>query len=336
MNAPNVTHATHMNMQQKIELLLSILSNLKRHDVVSVADLAQQLNMEKADLRDQLENLLYVGVPPFGGGDLLPIELTADDMICITGDMPALSQPLRLSEEESQALALALRIAGFSYDDELVRKLTGAVTRDFDTSTLEQIMHISQASHNTAVFQVLSHALNKDQTVKIHHRNRLGENNTRTVDPHALYAEADAWYLGGFDHKSQQRRSFRIDRIMNAELIQSSDSNNTGRTLSIRKFTTGETPSSIDVDQLPYSCRISFATANAFQVSEWPGAKVRPSTEDVLEVDVPYANVNWIAHKVMTMHGQAEVLFPADVQEAVQAAVREKLIQLTSSDFAEK
>jgi len=320
-----------MNTQQRIELLLSILSNLKRHDVISVTELAQQLKMEKTDLRSELENLLYVGVPPFGGGDLLPIELSQDDMIYATGDMPALGQSLRLSEEESQALALALRIAGFSYGDELVSKLTDAVTRDFDTTTLEQIMHIAHASHNTTVFQTLSHALNTDQTVKILHRTRLGEDSTRMVDPHALYAEADAWYLGGFDHKSQQRRSFRIDRIMAAEPVQTASGDSAGRTLPAKDVRSESLPSAIDVDKLPYTCRIAFNNAGAFQASEWPGAKVRPSTEEVTEVDVPYADARWVAQKVMSLHGQAAVLFPADVQEAVQTAVREKLTQLHSA-----
>ncbi|MCL2680231.1 MAG: WYL domain-containing protein [Coriobacteriia bacterium] len=316
-----------MTIAQRVKLLLSILSNLKKHAVVSVADLAQQLNMNEADLGHEIEQLLYVGVPPFGGGDLLPIELDADGYICITGDMPSLDRPLRLSDEEAWTLILCLRIAGFTRDDHLVQKLAQAVTVDFDADIFEHIVHICSPHHDTKIFQVLSYALDEGLSVDLHYRNRQEQDSKRRVDPRTLYAEGEAWHLKGFDHKSKQQRSFLLDRILAASLAPGAAGESSGQTPPPEP-STEDSPPFFDATHMPNTCRVKFVNAAAFRADGWPGARLRPSMDEAVVADIPYGDPLWVADKVMALHGQAEVQFPEEMRTAVQASAQTSLERL--------
>jgi len=111
---------------ERLEALFALLSNLKRYDVLSVEKLAAHLGVEPTALRHDIELLQYVGVPPLGGGDLLPLEIDEDGYLNVTGEMPGLDRPLRLSSEQTLALVLALQIAGYEPNDALIAKFVGS------------------------------------------------------------------------------------------------------------------------------------------------------------------------------------------------------------------
>lgn len=317
-------HAS-LSKNQQIELLLAILSNLRRYEVVSIADLAAQLSMPIDTLRDELEHLLYIGIPPFGGGDLLPIELDEDDMICVTGDMPALNHQLRLSEEEVQALTIATLMAGFASTDELPKKLSAAFANNFNAQTLDQIIHIVDAGHSQDIFQTLTLAISNGHCLHIENQNQLEQKSKRIVEPNALFAEGDAWYLDGFDHMTKQQRTFRLDRILAAEIVHDQSLNR-----DIVKHGQAPPEAAFNIAKMSKSCRLRFEPAAAFRPSEWPGAVRRQSTGSGATVDVSYAEPDWIAHKVVALHGLAKVLFPEEVKEAVKRRAVTKRRELES------
>jgi predicted DNA-binding transcriptional regulator YafY len=322
-----------LNSTQRIEVLLAVLSNLKRHDVIAVSELAEQLNLDLGQLRQDLETLQYAGVPPFGGGDLLPIELDDEGFLCVNADLPALDQPLRLTGEEAAALTLALRIAGFSTDEPLLRKLAAATTFGFDADTLDQILHIVQGELRPEVFQTLSAALDEGESGKsgaavlITYVNNRGERSKRIIEPWALFLENGCWYVSAFDEKREAPGNFRIDRISEAQTAgsarhqpqlqqQQADNQRSKQT---------RTPSVWGSMGNPPLCRICFKPKTAYQSEQWPRSSIKAQTDDTLSLDVPCLDAHWIARKVVALHGQAEVKFPAEVQTAVQEIARQQL-----------
>ena len=317
----------------RVELLLAILSNLKRHDVVSLKELATQLDMSEAALADEVEALLFVGVPPFGGGDLLPLEFEKDEdggggFLCVTGDMPALDAPLRLTEDEARALVLALRIAGFEAGDPLVEKLTAGVTVGFDADTLGQMIHIASAGHNVDVFRVLSEALDAGRAVEIAYLNRRDEHSVRMLEPWTLFAESSEWYVSGYDRRRAAVRNFRVGRIESARLCEERAGTVGAGAPAAGAADADATPAALDVDALPSNCRLRFHKPGAFRAAEWPGARIVSQRGGMLEIDVPYGEPGWMAHKVMALHGQAEVRFPDEMRAALQEAARSALAAL--------
>ncbi|MCL2324820.1 MAG: WYL domain-containing protein, partial [Actinomycetia bacterium] len=199
-----------------LEALFAVLSSLKRHDVIAIDKLAERLGVEAPELRRDLELLQYSGVPPFGGGDLLPIELE-DDVLMVTGAMPALDRPLRLGLEQALALVLALEIAGYAPDDELVAKLSQGAPK-LDLAQIARTLRAGLAGHTTAVFEAVTEALTEDRALQIDYRRSDGELTSRTVEPLLLFTEGDQWYVCAHCRLRGRVLNFRLSRIETAEL----------------------------------------------------------------------------------------------------------------------
>jgi proteasome accessory factor C len=45
------------------------------------------------------------------------------------------------------------------------------------------------------------------------------ERTTRTVDPHAVYAQGGAWYLRGYCHRARDLRQFRVERVVDVQVL---------------------------------------------------------------------------------------------------------------------
>jgi predicted DNA-binding transcriptional regulator YafY len=335
---------------RRIELLLAVLSNLKRYDVVLLADLAQQLQVDPERLAADIALLQYAGLPPFGGGDLVPIELE-EGYLCVTGDLPALDRPIRLTGEEAGALVMALQIAGFRADEALVKKLESAFTRDFDAGLWSQVVHIVRARHDARVFTTLAAALDEGAAVAMAYVNNRGERSERLVRPYTLFVERDCWYLTGHDSRSGEVRNFRVENILSAEVAErkagegvgapgggaeSGGAGAPGAECEAGASAGGAgvpgvsaTPVSLDLTHAPM-CRIRFRPAAVFNAAEWPGAKPRPggAGSGAKDVDVPYRDTRWIARKVLALHGQAVVCFPDEVRAEVKLLAQARLAEL--------
>lgn len=307
---------------ERIKWLLAILSNLKKYQVESIADLARVIKTDESVLLADLNNIQYAGIPPFGGGDLIPIEVDEDGFLNVNGDMPTLNKPIKLTEEQATSLIVALEIAGFDSEDELVQTLSRATTRGLNPELIEQVIRVVDAAQDPEIMQIVSQALSDKCAVEIQYVNNGGECSTRTIEPLTIFSERDAWYVIGWCHLKETVRHFRIDRISEARLIP---------TIASREFDiaalTVDGLRALDTSNLPIA-RLRFHNASDYVERDWPGSRRRPKTASFLDVDVPCASTAWVARKALSMLDRIEVMFPKEMQLAVAAAAQEQLSNL--------
>ena len=337
-----------MNREQtgNIRLLLVILANLKKHDVVKVDELAKQLGIDSSTLRENLQTLLYVGVPPFGGGDNLPIEIEYDadeqaEYLCVKGEMPAsIDSSLSLSSDEVKALILAVQIAGCDLDGALVAKIYQAVSGSSGSSSgsqssvqqLKDSIQIPQLAHTPEVFSVVSLALENEAVLLLDYTNQAGVESVRQVTPIALFIEVSEWYLRAFCHKATQYRTFKLAGINGAELIEQSgdcSSADSGEISSSSKAENLRCLTALNLDGNEQVCRIRFSNPQDYQPLDWPHAQTRKTTAG-FEIDLPYVSEDWVAHKVVALHGKAKVTTPPSLVEKVKQLALKKIAGLES------
>ena len=328
-----------------IRLLLVILANLKKHDVVKIDELAKQLDIDSSALRENLQTLLYVGVPPFGGGDNLPIEIEYDadeqaEYLCVKGEIPAsIDSSLSLSSDEVKALILAVQIAGCDLDGTLVAKICQAVSGSSGGSSdsqssmqqLKDSIQIPQLAHTPEVFSVVSLALENEAVLLLDYTNQAGVESVRQVTPIALFIEVSEWYLRAFCHHAAQYRSFRLAGINSVELIEQSDdfsSASPSDELSSPSKVEDLTPlTALNLDGSEQVCRIRFANPQDYQPLSWPHARERKTTAG-FEIDLPYVSEDWVAHKVVALHGKARVTTPPSLAKRVKQLALKKIAEL--------
>ena len=301
----------------RLEKLFALLSSLKRHDVIAIDKLAARLEFDPVVLRHDLELLRYTGAPPFGGGDLLPIELDEDGFLEVTGAMPALDRPLRLSFEQALALVLALEIAGYAPGDPLVETLSrgaGDGARRLDVTLLARMLQVTPTTAAPAAFEAVSEALTTRRGLAITYRRGDATLSKRVIEPYLLFAEDNQWYVTAYCHLRGQTQNFRLDRIESARLT------------SARSATKAVTPRALQPEGLALA-RLRFTDAERFSEREWPGARVKGRHGAALEVDVPYAagSDEWFARHICGGAGQITVLFPEQARALVRDYARRQL-----------
>jgi predicted DNA-binding transcriptional regulator YafY len=315
-----------LDSTERIALLLAILSNLKRYAVISIAELAQQVGVGHTALSQDLKALSYAGIPPFGGGDLVPIEIDEEDYLCVTAKLPSLDRPIRLTPEETEACILALDIAGFAENDPLLKRLTASVARDFDLEAMRRMFSVVRGRHTPEIFRCLSLALDTSCALEIDYINNEGASSLRIVEPVALFLERDSWYLSAFDRSRKEQRHFRVDNIRAAHPVAAPEQQHTKETGAV-DTAAAPAPNSIDLSSAA-SCRIRFSPAEAFHPEQWPGAREVSRQQDCCDVDVPFLSTKWIARQVIAAHGHAQLRFPAQLRDAVYELAASRLTEM--------
>ena len=114
---------------------------------------------------------------------------------------------------------------------EIIRKLLNLVSMN-DARLLERDVHVPGRikNMNESVYytvDVIFRALNLDQQLRFHYFqwNADGEKELRrngdyyTVSPWALHYDDEKYYLVGYDHKHKEIRHYRVDKMLDAEVV---------------------------------------------------------------------------------------------------------------------
>lgn len=131
--------------------------------------------------------------------------------------------PVTFPPEELTALALAVQATGLM-DSALMglRKLqvgqgaTGGVFGESEGRDPNQRRPRADARLDVEDpnRMILTEAQISRTRVRFTYRRSDGDESVRTVEPHALIFRRGRWYVTGWDHERQARRSFRLDRII--------------------------------------------------------------------------------------------------------------------------
>jgi proteasome accessory factor C len=211
---------------RRLNRILLMLPYAIRHPGVTVDELAERFGVTRRDLIADLNLVFLCGLPGYGPGDLIDVDLEGDRVEVRMADY--FSAPLRLTPAEALILhagASAIsKLPGMEEAQALksaLAKLEGAIAgagRD-GAGEVEVALEGGTLSH----MDRLRDALESGRQVDVEYMSASrGELTRRTIDPWALVAALGRWYLVGWDHLRQEERLFRVDRIKSAEILDES------------------------------------------------------------------------------------------------------------------
>jgi len=291
--------------------LIALLGHLTPELSVSVEDLAETLGTSTARLADDLSVLSLCGVTPYSPDQMVDV-FVEDGMVEVYSPLPAVDAPVRLSPAEARALATALAAAGFTADDPLTTRLLAASSANFDAEELERTLRSATATHESKTFETLASAIHERAVVNISYQNDgMPAPTFRTVESQQLFAERGAWYLSAWCRTANAMRTFRIDRIR--------DANATGGHFTGRPTSDSETGtlSAFAPEGLPVAT-LRFATGEPFVEREWPGGRMACTEPDgSIIAEVPFAGTAWLGRRVVARLGSVEVLGPPGARTVV-------------------
>jgi proteasome accessory factor C len=280
------------NPVEKAARLLDLVPFIYTHQGISVTDLAAEFSIEIEELLADLNALWMCGETRF---DLIELEFESGFVYIRNAD--ALNMVRSLSVQEVTAILFGLDLlkesisadrADLLSDIEIIKKVFGTPLQRLVASepmiSGGVIIAIGEALTNRQRLQITYHSVAEDVTSE------------RVIHPIEKRVENGVELLLAFCESADALRSFRLDRIQKAELLQV-PSTQTGRVQS-------EAIESVTI-KVHNDLRRVFETLG----------KLTPGNGDTYTVEI--YNQSWLIREVLASGGAIEVVEPAALRAEI-------------------
>ena len=306
---------------ERLGRMLVIVPYLVQHPGSELSEVAGLFDVPIDQLRRDLDLLFMSGLPPYGPGDLIEVDVDEDDRIWIS--MAAhFARPLRLSRSEALALYLRgtelLGTAGMPDAPALASALDKLRT-SLGPETLGDAERIEMADPGAPVeaLEPIREAARGRQRVGIDYfAHSSGEWSSRVIDPEEVFVALGHWYVAAWDVTVDAERLFRVDRIRRVEPTGEGFAprglEGAGRSL--------YTPTEDDV-----SVRLRLAPAARWIAEYYATTDGQERPDGSLDISLPARSLGWVARLLLRVGNDATVLEPPELTAQVAALARATL-----------
>ncbi len=213
--------------RDQVNRLLALVPYLQGKGEISVEDAAREFGVTPKTILGDINVLMFCGLPGLGMGDLIEVDFEAleDDQVIRLTNADYLARPLRLDTRQAAALVVGLRslLEGSTGSQREVVERTLAKIEDAAGEAAriaEQIdLQVPDDGVEAEVRTRLLDAIRRRRQVRLTHRSTVRDELTsRVVDPIALPTADGRTYLDAWCHLADDRRLFRLDRIVEVEV----------------------------------------------------------------------------------------------------------------------
>ncbi|HEV2723432.1 MAG TPA: WYL domain-containing protein, partial [Thermoleophilaceae bacterium] len=290
---------------------------------LDLRQLCDTLQMSEQELRQDIDVLNVVN---FGGGSYVLYAEVQGDQIEVDpepyGDNFA--RPARLLPLEAKALAAAIDLVGEHLPEGSLasarQKIVEALGRD---PAADGLQITTAKGDDSEIARVVSSAIAERKMLEIeHYKEDEDEFTSRTLEPYQLLNGTEGWYVHSFEPSKGQTRSFRLDRIRSARVLEETFEFREGVEPDVQGWpTTGEVPTS-------ETARVWVSPERARWARE--GRRVVEELQDgSVIVELPFGGHEYLAREILKEAGDAAVLEPEaarvavlDAAEALAGAVK--------------
>ena len=302
---------------ERFAVLQSLLAHLlaacgdEKRAVIDASELTERFHI----LPDQVqEHLSLLNLVNFGGGCYAVYAELEGDKIRIDKELwgDAFRSPPRLTPLEARAIRLALEFVGPMIAAEAhtpLDRVRKKLEETFGEFELGQTPKPHAGSDEEQLVRTFSDAIRKRRLVELEYLKEGNEApSMRLVEPYALERSLPYWYVHTFDRTSNGVRTFRIDRMRNAQM--------TKETFERRE---GFEPTRLRDAR---HARIWYSPEIArWQVERDPNAHLLSDGSALGEA--PVGSSEWLVGEIFSFRGKAVVLEPRDLRRRIAERARE-------------
>lgn len=303
----------------RLVTLASVLIDAgRRGERLSVRDVCAKLNMTESELR---EDISVLNVVNFGGGAYVLYAEIVGDAIEVDPEpySDTFDRPARLLPIEAKALVAAIDLIG-DHDPEgrlaaAREKIVAALGQD---PVQDGLQVMTATANDSRVAQVVNRAILEQRLLEVeYYKPNEDEISHRTLEPYALMNGLEGWYVWAIDTAKDDTvvRHFRLDRIKVATLTETHFERRP------------EVDPQADVGGWLRTGTIEGSGVArvwiAPEQARWIGEQrtvVAELEDGSIVVEWPYKGVDFLVKEVLKEAGDAVILEPGHVREAVLAA----------------
>jgi proteasome accessory factor C len=217
----------------RLRRFMFIISFLSRHSEAGVDELCSILEVSEAQLLSDLERLSLCGVYP--STDFRLFDISVDESsgkVRLRGNpVPGLTRPVKLTRREVVALLVGLKLVrdGIAppFDwaaDQVMAEIVGSAGEELASAVEEMEKRVCLASRHALsweTFYEVSVGVFGRRRVEIEYYTRSRDSlGRRVVRPYVLVCTLGRWYLVAHCEWREEVRTFRVDRIRSARIVE--------------------------------------------------------------------------------------------------------------------
>ncbi|MBN2500168.1 MAG: YafY family transcriptional regulator [Anaerolineales bacterium] len=298
--------------------LITLIMLLQRQPNQKAADLAEQLGVSVRTLHRYFEMLDEIGIPiyaergPHGGFSLVrgyklpPLVFTPEEAV-------AISLGTNLVREMWGQLYQEAALGALAKLDNVLPDAQRAEVAWAQRALIATGMHRADSHQMAPFLDMIRTGARQHRQIEIRYHSGSQPGTTeRHVDPYALVHRIGWWYLIGHCHLRQALRTFRVDRIIDLELLE-------------QEF---EYPDDFDPyayleaefqNQPVVRAHLRFApeAAHIVQANHFSWEAVQKNADGSLDVTMAAPDLYWIASLVLSFATWVTVLDPPELRTMV-------------------
>jgi proteasome accessory factor C len=299
---------------ERLRRLLVVVPYLVRHPGTSVEEATRLFGVSEQDLLADLDLLFVSGLPPYGPGDLIDVDIQ-DGRIWI-GMADYFARPLRLTRAEALAIyvrgAAVAAVPGLDEASALASAL-GKLAAGLGPDALGELperVETASAGGEVETLGELRRAAAEHERLRIeYYAASAAETTAREIDPEEIFFEIGHWYVVAWDQRSDAERLFRADRIRSmaptGHRFEPRGLRGVGRPL----YTAGSDDASVTLRLGP----------EARWVAEYYETIRETELDDGrLEVELPAGRLEWVERLLLRLGSDAEVVAPDGLRDRVR------------------
>jgi proteasome accessory factor BC len=284
---------------------------------LEVAEMCERLQVSEQELRQDIDVLNVVN---FGGGSYVLYAEVQGDQIEVDpepyGDNFA--RPARLLPLEAKALVAAIDLIGEHLPGGALASARQKIVDALGQDPAEEGLQITTAKgDDSEIARVVTRAVTRERLLRIdYYKENEDEFIERTIEPYKLANGQEGWYVHSYDLEKDSPRSYRLDRIREATVLDESFEPRPGIEPDVHGWlASGEVPSS-------RSARIWVSPERARWERE-DHRVIEELADGAVIVERTYASHEWLARELLKAAGDAVVVEPEDARAAVLEAAEQ-------------
>jgi proteasome accessory factor C len=300
---------------QRLRRLLAVVPYLVQHPGTPVDEAARAFDLSEHELVADLDLLFVSGLPPYGPGDLIDVDIQDGRIWIAMADYFA--RPLRLTRSEAlslyvrgSALAAVPGLAEAPWLTSALDKLAEGLGPD-ELGELPRRVEAAGGERAVETLGELRRAANEHERLRIEYYSASGAETTeRKIDPEEVFFAIGNWYVAAWDHRADAERLFRADRIRSVGA--------TGARFEPRGLRGAGRPLySPGDDDVSVTLRLAPA---ARWVAEYYGTVREEELGDGrLEVELSAGRLEWLERLLLRLGTDAEVVAPEGLNDRVRS-----------------
>lgn len=221
-----------------------------------------------------------------------------------------------LSEEEKQEILTALQSINTTQNinnSQTLQKLSAIFNLNSENWLEVDFSRWGDKEYDNEKFELLKSAVIHCRNIKIHYAGSYGTTSERIIQPLKLVYKSKAWYLKAFCTEKQDFRIFKLNRILELEVLNES-------------FQHRDFPEQANISDAEYNkIVLRFPEEMAYRVyDEFDKTQVQQQGDGSLVVSVSLPKDAWLTGFLLSFGTQVDIISPAYLKEVI--AEQAKLI----------